>query len=136
MATPYDNWRTSRSVEEERAEATEEALAERAAELADEYRDDPAKCREAEEWVAGTFEGDHYTEVTLALHRLHYTDPSDLMGTDLLTQLYRLAKVEAAAMDARLLEMAEEAASDELRQAGEEAAEARAEARAAAMEEW
>lgn len=121
---------------DQQAEAAEEALAERAAELADEYRDDPAKCREAEEWVAGTFEGDHYTEVTLALHRLHYTDPTDLMSTDLLTQLYRLAEVEAAAMDAKLLEMAEEAASDEVRQAEEDAAEARAESRAAAREEW
>ena len=111
----------------QQAEAAEEALSERAAELADEYRDDPAKCREAEEWVAGTFEGDHYTEVTLALHRLHYTNPSDLMGTDLLTQLYRLAEVEAEAMDAKLLEMAEEAASDEALQAEQDAAEARAE---------
>ena len=131
MATAYDIWRTSRSVKEEQAEAAEEALAERAAELADEYRDDPAKCREAEEWIAGTLNGDHYAEVTLALHRLHYTDPSDLMGTELLTQLYRLAKVEAAAMDAKLLEMAEEAASDEVRQADEDAAEAAADRRAA-----
>ena len=76
------------------------------AELAAEYADDPAKLKEAEEWIAGTFEGDHYTDVTLALHRLHHTDPSALMGSELLTTLYRLAKVEASAMDAKLLEMA------------------------------
>ena len=49
-----------------------------------------------------------------ALDRLHYTDPSALMGSDLLTTLYRLAKVEAAAMDAELLEMATEAVMAEM----------------------
>ena len=31
---------------------------------------------------------------------------TELMGSELLTTLYRLAKVEAAAMDAKLLELA------------------------------
>ena len=84
----------------------DERIAEASEELADQYRNNPEKCREAEEWVAGTFEGDHYSALTLALHRLHHTDPSALVGSDLLTTLYRLAKVEAAAMDAELLEMA------------------------------
>ena len=98
----YDNaYDSGREADERIAEASEE--------LADKYRNNPEKCREAEEWVAGTFEGDHYTDVTLALHQLHHTDPSALMGSDLLTTLYQLAKVEAAAMDAKLLEMATEA---------------------------
>ena len=80
--------------------------AEQAADLAVALRNDPAACREAEQWTAGTFDGDHYTDVTLALHQLHHTDPADLLGSDLLAQLYALAKVEADAIDAQLLDMA------------------------------
>ncbi len=85
---------------------TSEAASEAAAHLAVSLRNDPAACREAEQWTAGTFDGDHYSDVTLALHRLHHTDPADLLGSDLLAQLYALAKVEAAAIDEQLLEMA------------------------------
>lgn len=83
-----------------------EHRAEQAADLAKAYRTDPAKLREAEELTAGTFTGTHYTEVSLALHRLHHTDPADLMGSGVLQDLYRLARDEAAAIDAQLLEMA------------------------------
>ncbi|PJL71663.1 hypothetical protein B9Y75_06775 [Stenotrophomonas maltophilia] len=83
-----------------------EYRAEQAAELAKAYRTDPAKLREAEELTAGTFSGTHYTEVSLALHRLHHTDPANLMGSGVLQDLYRLARDEAAALDAQLLEMA------------------------------
>lgn len=84
----------------------QEHRAEQAADLAKAYRTDPAKLREAEELTAGTFSGTHYTEVSLALHRLHHTDPADLMGSGVLETLYQLAKSEAAAIDAQLLEMA------------------------------
>ncbi|WP_164086011.1 hypothetical protein [Stenotrophomonas maltophilia] len=84
----------------------QEHRAEQAAALAKAYRTDPAKLREAEELTAGTFSGTHYTEVSLALHRLHHTDPADLMGSGVLQDLYRLARDEAAAIDAQLLEMA------------------------------
>lgn len=84
----------------------QEHRAEQAADLAKAYRTDPAKLREAEELTAGTFSGTHYTEVSLALHRLHHTDPADLMGSGVLLDLYRLARDEAAAIDAQLLEMA------------------------------
>ncbi len=84
----------------------QEHRAEQAAELAKAYRTDPAKLREAEELTAGTFSGTHYTEVSLALYRLHHTDPADLMGSGALQDLYRLARDEAAALDAQLLEMA------------------------------
>jgi len=84
----------------------QEHLAEQAVELARTYRTDPAKLRQAEELTAGTFSGTHYTEVSLALHRLHHTDPADLMGSGALQDLYRLARDEAAAIDAQLLEMA------------------------------
>ncbi|HDS1303478.1 TPA: hypothetical protein QEK28_000273 [Stenotrophomonas maltophilia] len=84
----------------------QEHRAEQAADLAKAYRTDPAKLREAEEQTAGTFSGIHYTEVSLALHRLHHTDPADLMGSGVLLDLYRLARDEAAAIDAQLMEMA------------------------------
>jgi len=84
----------------------QEHRAEQAADLAKAYRTDPTKLREAEELTAGTFSGTHYTEVSLALHRLHHTDPADLMGSGVLQDLYRLARDEAAAIDAQLLEMA------------------------------
>ncbi|WP_445394249.1 hypothetical protein [Stenotrophomonas maltophilia] len=84
----------------------QEHLAEQAAELARTYRTDLDKVREAEELTAGTFTDTHYTEVSLALYRLHHTDPADLMGSGALQDLYRLARDEAAAIDAQLLEMA------------------------------
>lgn len=80
--------------------------AEAIAELAAEYADDPDKLAEAEEWIGGDFEGEHYTATTLALYDLHTTDPSSLLGRDLLTKLYRLAKVVAEKMDAELERMA------------------------------
>lgn len=75
--------------------------------LTAQLRKDEACCREAEQWVAGTFDPDHYTDLTLALHQLHHTDPSDLPGSDLLARLYRLARVEGEAMDRQLREQAE-----------------------------
>lgn len=71
-------------------------------ELVARFREDEAQLREAESWVAGSFDGDHYTAVTLALHKLHHTDPSKLLDSDLLARLYALAKVEALAIDERL----------------------------------
>lgn len=90
--------------EDDRVET--ELAGEQAAELAESFRSNPAACREAEQWVAGTFDGEHYTDVTLALHQLHHTDPSDLIDSPLLAKLYELAAVEAAAMDEQLLEAA------------------------------
>jgi benzoyl-CoA reductase/2-hydroxyglutaryl-CoA dehydratase subunit BcrC/BadD/HgdB len=96
----------------------------------DTFRADPAKLAEAEEWIAGTFDGYHYAELTLAMYALAKTHPSHLIGSDVLTRLYRLAKVEEDAMDAKLMEMAEDAA-EELRKEMEEA---RSEARAVSRE--
>ncbi|KRG49304.1 hypothetical protein [Stenotrophomonas beteli] len=86
----------------------QEHRAEQAADLVKAYRTDPAKLRAAEEQTAGTFSGTHYTEVSLALYRLHHTDPADLMDSGVLEDLYRLARDEAAAIDAQLLEMAQQ----------------------------
>lgn len=59
--------------------------------------------RTAEEWVAGTHSGEHYTEVTLALDALHRLGPTD----DVLERLHRLAKVESQALTKSLREIAE-----------------------------
>lgn len=96
------NWESAS--EDETGLAANEAATELAATL----RLDPAACREAEQWTAGTFDGDHYTDVTLALHQLHHTDPADLIDSPLLRQLYALAKVEAEAVDNELLKIAQQ----------------------------
>lgn len=80
--------------------------AEAIAELAAEYATDPEKLEQAEAWVCMDFEADYWTDVTLALYDLHTTDPSSLLGSDLLTKLYRLAKTVAEKMDAELERMA------------------------------
>lgn len=85
---------------------------ERIAELAVSYRSNPDTCREATSWTAGTLGGRYYTDLQLALHRLHHTHPADLMGTELLTQLYRLARVEGEALDAQLVMLARVAVAD------------------------
>lgn len=89
---------------EARAERTDELIEARVAEL----RQDPKKLREAEEWTAGSFDGEHYTAVSLALHALHRTHPADLSGSDVLATLYRLAKVDHDAIEAQLRNMAED----------------------------
>lgn len=76
--------------------------------LVAEYRKDPDKLREAESWVAGTFDEGHYTDVTLALWKLARTEPSDLLGSDVLATLYRLAQVDHDAIETKLREMAEQ----------------------------
>lgn len=86
----------------------QEHLAERARDLAVAYRSDLDKCIAAEQESAGTFSGFHYSEVSLALHKLHHTDPSELIGSGVLEKLYQLAKVEARAIDDQLLEMAQQ----------------------------
>lgn len=128
MATAYDTWLEGDCGVDDAAEVR----AERATALAEQYRDDPEKCNEAEQWVADDFDSEHYAAVTVALHQLHHTDPSHLLGTELLTTLYRLAKVVAEPMDAKLYEMAEQAVVDAEDQAEEDASEARAAAREAA----
>jgi len=82
---------------EERREESIDAL------VADWNRGDDAKRREAEEWTAGSFEGEHYSEVTLALDELHRLGATPAV----IEKLHRLAKVESAALQEKLREMAE-----------------------------
>lgn len=59
--------------------------------------------REAEQWTAGTFEGEHYTEVTLALDALHREGATAAV----IERLHRLARVESMALSEKLREVAE-----------------------------
>jgi hypothetical protein len=109
MATPYDEWKTT-DHEGERAMARAEAIEE----IVERYRDDAKKLAEAEEWIAGSLDGSHYSAVSLALYALHGRSPESLIGSDVLATLYRLAKVDHDAIEGRLLEMAEAAYNNRL----------------------
>lgn len=105
----------------------QEAEAERIDEIVEQLRADPGRVEEADSWNDGTFDGEHYSAVERALADLHRVDPSDLLGSDLLERLYRLARVHGEARDARLRDMADE----QLQVERDAAAEAQTEARAA-----
>lgn len=104
MATKYDTWLTDVPYD-----AEGEWIAERAAELAQ----TEAIRKEADEWLDGTFEGEHYSEVERALADLHDVDPWDLRGSSVLERLYRLAKVHGEARKAKALGLATEKAQRE-----------------------
>ena len=106
------NSQHQRNIDNQSPDESADILGARIDALARDYRSDPNKLAEAEEWIAGTFDGSHYTEVTLALYALHHGDASKLMGSDVLATLYRLAKVEAMAIDAQLEEMARREVED------------------------
>lgn len=101
MATAYDTWKTC-DAEGERAAERGEAIDS----LVNAYRRNPKKLAEAEEWTAGSFDSEHYAAVSLALHALHRIEPADLLGSDALANLYRLAKIDHDAIEAQLREMA------------------------------
>ena len=93
--------------------AEDEHFAERTHELLTQYRDDVAKVQEADDWICGTQDGDHYAEVESALADLHGWHPEDLIGSALLVRLYRLASHHGLAREAKLRCMAGTAAIDE-----------------------
>jgi hypothetical protein len=107
--TNYDHHMTT-DHEGERAMARGEAIED----IVREYRDDPKKLAEAEEWIAGSLDSSHYSAVSLALYALHGRSPESLIGSDVLATLYRLAKVDHDAIEGRLLEMAEDAYNNRL----------------------
>ena len=80
---------------------------ERREELIDDMLADPkwraANERAAEEWVAGTHSGEHYTEATLALDALHRLGATP----DVMARLHRLARVESEALTGQLRQIAE-----------------------------
>lgn len=105
-----------------RPDDRDEWIAMRAEALLDDYKADPKKVDEARESVSGEF--DFYAELEAALDRLHETD--NVQGTDVLVDLYRMARTYRSARDARLKDFAEDDAEAEWKQLGYDAAEARA----------
>ncbi|UNK43437.1 hypothetical protein MNO14_04965 [Luteimonas sp. S4-F44] len=105
----------------------QEAENERIDELVEQLRTDPSSVEEADSWNDGAFDGEHYSAIERALADLHQVEPSDLLGSDLLIRLYRLAQVHGEAREARLRDMAE----DRLQRESEEAADMQAETSAA-----
>ena len=87
---------------------------ERAEELAAQYAADPAKVAEADEWLEGTID---YDGIETLLANLHGIEPDKLLGSDVLADLYRRAKVVHAERMTRIEHMAESDAYDEYAQA-------------------
>lgn len=63
------------------------------------YRDNPAKVREADEGWSGTLDGETYAEIESTLADLN---DADHLSGELLTRLYRLARICADARTAEL----------------------------------
>lgn len=101
-----------------RSEDRDEWIDMRADALFAEYLHDDEKIAEARESVGGTFDEPFYPELEAALDRLHGTESESLLGSDVLVDLYRMARTFRTARDARLKEMAEDDAEDEWIQAG------------------
>lgn len=76
--------------------------------LVRDYKSSPRAAARADEWTAGNQSPEHYDELESAMADLHFTEPSDLLGSDLLTRLYRLAKLHGEARLAQFQEMAEQ----------------------------
>lgn len=89
------------------------------------FKSDEANIREAADWTDGTQDASHYTDLSIALHDLHHTDPDKIVSTGLLTRLYRLAKARAATIDAELESRAEAAWEKECERQAADAADMR-----------
>ena len=91
-----------------------------------EYRENPEKVREADARWSGTLDGDTYAEIETALADLHDVDPDKLPTSDLLTRLYRLARIcglaRAAELETMIGEDADAREADRLAQITERAA--------------
>ena len=75
---------------------------------------DPVAIAEADEWNSGSFESSTYDEAESALADLAAVEPSDLLGTEVLARLYRVAKVFAGARLRRLEDVADQKVALEL----------------------
>lgn len=91
----------------------DDRVATRADELFDEYIRDQDKIAEADECVAGTFDGEHYSETERVLADLDAIEPADLCSSDVLARLYQLARAHGVARRQQLREMAAEQATRE-----------------------
>lgn len=89
----YDTWLEGDCGVDEVAQTREEWIEERQEELVDIWlREHAEKLREADDQASMDYEGDAYTDMQAALADLHGVEPDKLLGSDVLTRLYRLAK--------------------------------------------
>lgn len=73
----------------------------------------PEEIAAADENWSGCLDGSQYSEMESALADLHTVDPDKLLGSDLLTRLYRVAKACAELRAAELAKI-DEAAAEKL----------------------
>ena len=85
-----------------------EARAERMDQMVLDYMADADKVAEADDWIDGSQSGEHYSELERAMADLHAVHPSDLLGSDVLVRLYRLAKVHGEARKDQIRLMVEQ----------------------------
>ncbi len=83
-------------------------LAKRIDALIEQYKTDPMQIARADGWTDGTQSDEHYSDLESAMADLHFIDPSDLLGSDVLVRLYQLARIHGEARLAQFREMAEQ----------------------------
>lgn len=82
--------------------------------LLHDFRNDAQKIAEADTLWAGTID---MSDADSALADLHRVEPSDLLGSDVLARLYRLARSCHEARDSELRDMAQDEADKQRREA-------------------
>lgn len=105
----YDYWLAGNGGIDQAAQDREERIDE----IIDDYRDNVGMMKKAADWTDGELSEDQYTSLSLALYSLKHTQPADLIDSDAIVQLYRIAAVRAAQMDAYLRVQAEAQADEE-----------------------
>lgn len=117
----HDYWKTT-DPRDDGSREREEARDDLVLDLVAAYSRLPAKIAEADLWADGMQSGEHYSAVERALADLHAVEPADLLGSDVLSRLYRLARVHAAARSEQIQIMAEAEADRLLQDAARDAA--------------
>src|SRR3546814_1647197 len=84
-----------RSAQRQHDNASPDDCDDLAEQIHSEYLTDADKCAEADANWSGTLDGSQYSDIETALADLHSVDPSDLLGSDVLARVYRLAKVRS-----------------------------------------
>lgn len=97
-----------------------------------EFRADPEKVKEADEWMYGSLSCEHYSALESAAADLADVPADRLVGSDALARMLRLCNAQRDERMKHLSELAEGAIRDEDMQAAMDAAEAAADRRAAA----
>lgn len=101
MGHAYDNWLAG----DGGIDQAEQDREERIDEIVEDYRNDIGAMKRAADWTDGSFTEEQCTDLSLALY--------DLIRSGAVAQLYRIAAVRAAQIDAFLRQQAEAQADEE-----------------------